>query len=104
MFCETYGEGPRFVGKSKGKVFPKPAETIARAPGHYEEFVRACKGGVPAGSNFNYAGPFTEIVLLGNLAVRSGKKIEWDSKKLKAKNAPELDSLIHRHYRSGWSL
>jgi predicted dehydrogenase len=104
MFCETYGEGPRFVGKSKGKVFQKPAETIARAPGHYEEFVRACKGGVPAGSNFNYAGPFTEIVLLGNLAVRSGKKIEWDSKKLKAKNAPELDHLIHRQYRSGWSL
>ncbi len=55
-------------------------------------------------SSFDYSGPFTEIVLLGNLAVRLGKKIEWDAKALKATNAPEADELIRRTYRRGWGL
>ena len=61
--------------------------------------------GDPAMSNFaDYAGPLTEIVLLGNLAVWSGKKIEWDAKNLKASNAPEVDVVIRHEYRKGWSL
>jgi hypothetical protein len=56
-------------------------------------------------SNFpDYAGPLTETVLLGNLAVWAGKKVEWDAKNLKATNAPEVEALIRPEYRKGWTL
>jgi predicted dehydrogenase len=79
---------------------------------HFEEFVRAVKGGESATSNFpNYASPLTETVLLGNLAIWAasepntpGKKIEWDSKYLTATNAPELAHIIRREYRAGYTL
>jgi predicted dehydrogenase len=79
---------------------------FVKSPGHFEEFVRACKGGEPAMSNFpDYSGPLTETILLGNLAVwAEGKKIEWDAKNLKAKNAPEVANIIKPEYRKGWDL
>jgi predicted dehydrogenase len=95
-----YGGGGRFIHSDPTPVpFPE-------SPGHFEEFIRACKGGEPAMSNFpNYAVPLTETVLLGNLAVwADGKKIEWDAKNLKAKNAPEVDIIIHPRLQHGYSL
>ena len=85
--------------QAKEVEFPK-------SPGHFDEFVRAIEGGEPAMSNFpNYSGPLTETVLLGNLAVwADGKKIEWDAKELKAKNAPEVEHIIRREYREGYTL
>jgi hypothetical protein len=75
------------------------------SPGHFEEFVRAIKGGPAAASNFpDYAGPLTETVLLGNLAVYAGKKVEWDAKELRAKNASGLEALIKPTYRKGYAL
>src|SRR5207249_2185580 len=66
----------------------EPAVEYPSSPGHFAEFARAIKGGPPAMSNFpDYAGPLTETVLLGNLAVWAGKKIDWDAKNLKATNA-----------------
>ena len=84
--------------------FANVPETIRRVPNEDVEWIEACKGGPKALSSFDYSGPFTEIVLLGNLAVRLGKKIEWDAKALRATNAPEADELIRRKYRKGWSL
>jgi predicted dehydrogenase len=78
---------------------------FTESPGHFVEFVRAIQGGKPAGSNFpDYAGPLTEMVLLGNLAVYSGKKIEWDARELRAKNVSGLESLIKPTYRKGYAL
>ena len=69
------------------------------------EWVRAMRGGKKATANFEeYAVPLTEVVLLGNLAVWAGKKIEWDAKELKATNAPEVDKMIRKDYRAGWEL
>jgi len=79
-------------------------EKLPRSPGHFEEFVIACQGGVPAMSNFNYAGRLTETVLLGNVAMRVGKKVDWDGKELKITNLPEANQYTHRAYRDGWSL
>lgn len=83
-----------------------------QSPGHFEEWVRAIKGGPEARSNFpNYAGGLTEVILLGNLAVwaapekeQEGKKIEWDAKKLVATNAPEVADVVKAPYRKGYSL
>ncbi len=76
-----------------------------KSPGHFEEWVRAIKGGEPAMSNFpDYAGPLTETILLGNLAVwANGKKIEWDAKELRAKNAPEVARIVRREHRAGYT-
>jgi predicted dehydrogenase len=88
-----------------------PQVEFVKSPGHFEEWVRAIKGGEPATSNFpDYAGPLTETILLGNLAVwagtsasSEGKKIAWDAKTLAATNAPEVAHIIRREYRKGWT-
>ena len=84
--------------------FEPPKKTIPRVENEDVEWVQACKGGPAALSNFSYSGPFTEMVLLGNVAIRAGKKILWDGENLKATNAPEADPLIRREYRRGWTL
>jgi predicted dehydrogenase len=86
---------PGFVG---------PKETLPRSAGHYEEWIAACKGGPPALSNFSYSGPMTEAVILGNVALRLGKKIEWDSPNMKARNCPEADAFIRPQIPKGWGL
>lgn len=80
--------------------------TFPQSPGHFEEFIRAIKGGEPAMSNFpNYAGPLSETVLLGNLAVwAEGKKIEWDGRRLRATNAPEVEHIVRPRFREGWKV
>ena len=62
------------------------------------------KGGAPGYSNFDIAAYLTEIILLGCVALRVGKKIEWDGPKMLATNAPEAAQFIHRTYRKGWEL
>jgi len=90
--------------ESKFADFKPPAPTIPDSPGHYAEWVAACKTGSPTGCNFDYAGALTEMVLLGNVAYRVGKKIEWEPATQKAKNCPEADAFIRRPYRPGWTL
>jgi hypothetical protein len=96
-----------FTLKSGGS----PAEVeFEKSPGHFQEWIRAIKGGPAARSNFpDYAGPLTETILLGNLAVWAadapetvGKKVEWDPKGLVATNAPELAAIVRPKYREGW--
>jgi hypothetical protein len=64
----------------------------------------ACKGGEPAGANFDYSGPFTEIVLLGNIAIRVGRKLYWDGVNLAFTNEPDANQYIQTQYREGWSI
>jgi predicted dehydrogenase len=78
--------------------------SIPRVANEDVEWVESCKGGAKALSSFDYAGPFTEAVVLGTIALRLGKKIEWDPKTLKCPNAPEADALIRCEYRRGWEL
>jgi len=82
--------------------FTPPPETIPNSPGHYAEWIDACKGGNPSLANFDYAGWTTEANHLGNVAYRTGKKLHWDPKKMRAVNAPDADKFIHREYRKGW--
>ena len=69
-----------------------------------EEWVEAIKGGKPAMSNFNYAGLLTETILLGNIAMRSDKKLLWDGPNLKFTNSSAANQFIHKTYRDGWEL
>jgi len=99
-----YTEPPRLLNPEQQADFKPPEKSIPRSPGHWHEFVNACKGGPPGGTNWDYAGPLTETVLLGNLAVRSGKKIEWDAKNMTCTNVPEANKYVKREYRKGWEL
>jgi hypothetical protein len=83
-----------------------PKKTIPRSPGHHLEWVRACKAGKPedAKSGFWYSAPFTESLLVGLLAVRFQKRIEWDPAAMKATNCPEAEPIIRKAYRDGWKL
>ncbi len=73
-----------------------------RAP--YIEWIAGCKGGPMSLSNFEYASRLTEAMLVGVLAVRLGKKIEWDAANMRAKNAPEAAPIVKREYRHGWTV
>ena len=96
---------PRLIPESKMQAFERPKPFIPRSIGHKKEWLRAIQGGEAAGSNFaDYGGPLTEAVLLGNVAIRTGRRIEWDAVNLKAKNVPEAEQYIRREYRSGWEI
>jgi len=81
-----------------------PDMTIPSSPGQHEEWVDACKTGKTPLSNFEYAGWLTESNHLGNVAYRTGFKLEWDPETLRATNAPQADKFIRRQYHNGWKL
>jgi predicted dehydrogenase len=86
------------------KDYKRPDPFIKSSVGHHNEWIQACKTGSKTTCNFDYSGALTEAVLLGNVAFRTGKRIVWDAKNLRAKNAPEADRFIQHHYRAGWNL
>jgi len=101
----AHGAGPRLLPEELMRDFTRPDKTILRnRGGHFGEWITACKGGRAAMSNFSYSGPLTEMVLLGCLAQRVGRRIEWDAEKLKVTNVPEANQHVHREYRKGWVL
>jgi hypothetical protein len=110
MFVGT--EGNMFASYSNYKLFPKekftdfvpPAQTIPKSIGHHAEWIKACKDGSPTTCNFDYSGALTEAVLLGNVAYRTGKQIDWDGENFKATNCPEADKYLRKEYRPGWEV
>jgi hypothetical protein len=115
-----WGDAMLFVG-SKGmllashreyKLLPekdfadvqRTAQSIPESMGHHKEWIHACKTGAPTTCHFGYSGPLTEANYLGNVAYRAGKKIEWDAKAMRIRNAPEAEQLLGREYRRGWKL
>ncbi len=104
ILCGGWADIPRIIPEVKMKAYNRPARTLARSNGHHRDWIDACKGGKPASSNFDVSGPLTEVVLLGNIAQRSGKKLYWDPVNIKATNAAEADEFIRPEFRQGWKL
>jgi predicted dehydrogenase len=93
------------IPESKRKAYGKPPQVLPRSPGQYQEWIDACRGGPPAGSDFvHHSGVLTETPLLGNVAMRAGKKIEWDGPNMKITNDEAANQYLRREYRKGWSL
>ncbi len=97
------GRGPRLIPEAAMDSFEPPPKTLPRSPGHYDEWVGAAIGGdtLPA-ANFEFAGRVTEAILLGNVAVRTGKTLRWDGSAVA--HPVEANELLHSTYRDGWSL
>ncbi|HOX04163.1 MAG TPA: Gfo/Idh/MocA family oxidoreductase [Candidatus Paceibacterota bacterium] len=103
--------GTQIIPQAKAREFGVPPKTIPRSPGHYIEWINACKGGAPAGSHFDWAGPLAEVVLLGNIALRRAlreeltrTKLHWDGPSLRVTNLEAANQYIRREYRPGWTL
>ena len=96
---------PILLVNGKKQDYRTPKEMIPRSIGHYQEWINEIKGSKDrAMSNFDYAGPLNEAVLLGNVAVRAGKKLLWDAEKMKISNVPEADKYLRDDRRNGWNL
>ena len=110
LYVPNYWGRGSFVSGAKMENFASVPQKLPRFPGaekdndaaQHLEWIAACKGEGKVLANFDYAGPMTEAVLLGNVALRVGKRIEWNAKKLKVTNAPEANQYIRGEYRRGW--
>jgi predicted dehydrogenase len=102
----SHAGAPRLIPESRMKEYGKPPQMLPRSPGHHKEWIEACKAHKPedAKSGFWYAGPFVEALLVGNLAVRLQKRVEWDAKSMRSPNCPEADNYITKFYRNGFNL
>ncbi len=103
MLAANYGTYKLFP-EDKFKDFKAPPQSIPNSIGHHKEWVEACKSGGQTTCNFTYSGRLTETVLLGVVAFRTGKTLEWDATKLKVTNVPEAEELIKGYHRKGWEL
>ena len=125
MMCGCYGEKPTLLPTKRMQEVNLPKPTLKRVTeGHYLQWVNACMAGygkAETSSSFDYAGPFTESILMGNLAIRSWqmknpklkgwddkylgrKKLLWDAANMKITNFDEANQFVRREYRDGWSF
>ena len=103
--------GHRLIPETKMQDYERPQRRIPRSPGHHREWINACKGGPAARSNFDWAGPLTEVILMANVALRmekqlyeKGLKLHFDGPSMKVTNLPEANRYIRSEYREGWTL
>jgi hypothetical protein len=116
LVAEGWGaQSVRLIPEKRMQEYKKPSKTLPRSIGHYKEWVQACKEGTPTGSNFDFARLVTETCLLGNIAIRTGKKrsmgealirekLVWDGPNMKFTNVPEANEYVQKQYRQGWTL
>jgi predicted dehydrogenase len=95
---------PRLLPMELHRGYVRPPKTVPRVPGHHADWLRACKGGPPASGHFGYGAALTEFMLLGNVALRTGKRIRWDGAAMRATSAPEADAYLKPAFRPGWEL
>lgn len=95
---------PKLLPEETFADFTPPEPTLPASPGHHAQWIEACKSGGRTGSNFGYAAPFTEIILLGNVAFRAGATIEYDPESGRITNLPTAEKYLSREYRKGWEL
>ena len=99
------GESVRLIPESKMQGYKRPAEVIKRSPGHFQDWLGACKGGPAPCSNFGIAGPYTEWILLGAISWRfANEKLLWDGKNLRFTNNEKANDYVKPHFRKGWEL
>ena len=118
IICCCYGQSPRIIPEAKMKAHGRGNPRLARSPGHYVEWLNACKGGPKPGSHFEHAAVLTEVVQLGNVALRTGRllhashhnqngycaKLFWDKENGKVTNVPDANQFLQTEYRKGWEV
>jgi len=107
IVADTYAGSVRILPDAKfNELKPDlPPKTIRRIKGsHFQEWTNAIRENRKADSDFSYSGPFTEMVSLGNVALRAGTRIEYSGKKMEITNVPEANKYLKKQYKPGWIL
>jgi hypothetical protein len=108
LMCGCYGKGPQLIPLSRMQAYHRPEKTLPRVGGqdHHEmHWVECCKHGEQPSSHFDYAGPFTESVVMGNLAIRfPNRQLLWNGEAMKVTNLEDANALVNPPYREGWTL
>jgi predicted dehydrogenase len=99
-----HGGNPSLIPYSKMREIKMPEPFLGRGVDHYQDWIKACKGGPKPLANFDYAGPLSETILFGNVSALAGEKLLWDGPNLKVTNLPESNEHLKRKYREGWRL
>ncbi len=100
----TFSSGPKIIPDSKMQAYKMPPKTLKRRSGTWGEWFEAMRGGEAAACEFAWAGPLSEIVLLGNIALRMGQTLNWDGPNMKFTNNSQANRYLNEPYRAGWSL
>jgi Oxidoreductase family, NAD-binding Rossmann fold len=98
------GEGVGLIPGTRWAEYQLPPRLLTRSPGHQRDWIRACKGGEPACSNFSVAGPYTEWMVLGAIATRVEGKLLWDARKMEFTNNKEANKYVKPVFRKGWEI
>ena len=101
---DGWSKSPRIIPESKMRVYKRPPKTLPRVKGHHRDWIDACKRKGKPSTNFDYSGLLTEFVLMGNVALRFGKKLDFDWKNMKVTNVPGANKFIKPNYREGWDI
>ena len=107
IMAGAWGDGARIIPEAKMQAIGRSPQLAPRAEGgHFGSWLAACKGGKPALSNFDYAGPLTETVLLGEVAIHfAGQELQWDTRNMKVTNVEEANGrILGPEPRQGWKL
>jgi predicted dehydrogenase len=104
MTTDTYANNVRLLPESLHKDYKLPPQFLTRSPGHHRDWIRAAKGGERSCSDFSIAGPLTEWIVLGSLALHFEGKLEWDAARMRITNNPEANKLVKPIFRKGWDL
>jgi hypothetical protein len=96
--------GRKLYPEEKFADYSAPAQTISKSPGFYNEWFTAIRGGAPATCDFDYSGPLSETVLLGNVAFRAGQAFDWDAGTLEVTGSDRAAGLIRTEFRTGWDI
>jgi hypothetical protein len=98
------GEGVGLLPGERWADYTLPPQFLTRSPGHQRDWIRACKGGVPACSDFSIAAPYTEWLVLGAAAVRAGGRLLYDAKTGLFTNSKDANKYLDMAYRKGWEV
>ena len=105
ILCRFSGGHPRIIPEAKMNSYKQPPKTLPRSPGNEREWLDACKGGkAKPGGNFEFSGMVTETLLLGNVAVQTGRKLHWDRTNMKVLDSEAAQRLVRPERRAGWEL
>jgi hypothetical protein len=105
ILCAFNGGNAKLIPEAKMKDYKQPPKTLPRSPGNEREWLDACKGSKDKpGGNFEFSGRVTETLLLGNVAILAGQKLDWDRPSLKVTNSDLAQKFVRPERRSGWEL
>ena len=97
-------DGARIIPEPKMQEVGRLPKTLESYGDHMESWVKACREGTPTASNFDFAARVTEVALLGSIALRMGRKLEWDAEKMCFPNEPAADKYLRVELRKGWAI